>query len=194
MTGHIRVGTWLPFRAEQWIDAADGFCWSARAGRVPLTIAGSDRFEHGAGLQDWRLWGLVPVLQARGGDVTRSAAWRWAAEALVWLPGRWDTAVWQPDRRPGRLTAVVATPVERVTVTAHLDDDGRVLAVGGPRWGNPLGKPPGYYPFGVTFRAEWTFDGVTVPSGLTAGWGCGTDWADRGEFFRADITAARWTR
>lgn len=194
MAGHIRVGRWLPFTAHQEIDATRGFTWTARAGRVPLTISGSDRWVDGAGRQDWRLWGAVPVLRAAGSDVTRSAVWRWAAESLVWLPGRWDAVAWLPDRRAGCVTAVVTAGGERMTLTVAIAEDGRLLSLGGPRWGNPLGRPWGYHPFGVTVLAERTFDGVTVPSRISAGWGWGTDWAGRGEFFRATLTSVAWTR
>ena len=79
---------------------------------------------------------------------------------------------------------------EQEQVELHIDGTGRLLEVRLQRWGNPDGAPYGRYPFGVRVADERTFDGVTIPAVLRAGWWWGTDRQDDGEFFRARITDA----
>lgn len=62
----------------------------------------------------------------------------------------------------------------------------------GPRWGNPLGKPFGYYRFGVDVHAETTSAGVTVPAAFTASWFHGEPGQAAGEFLRAEIADVRF--
>jgi len=88
--GQIRLGpdrAWMPFTAEQTMAATETrFVWRARFTMAPLlTGVVEDAFEDGHGRLDARLWGLVPVAHARGGDVDRSEAQRYLAE-LVWCP------------------------------------------------------------------------------------------------------------
>src|SRR5260370_42220769 len=83
MRGRLKLGgRWLPFRARQVLAPHRGFVWAARVGGL---ITGSDRYADGAGGMDWRLLGLVPLVHARGEDISRSAAARGAAES-VWVP------------------------------------------------------------------------------------------------------------
>ena len=48
-------------------------------------VGGFDRYLDGHGQLRWKLLGVVPVTQAEGPDVTRSAVGRVAGEAM-WLP------------------------------------------------------------------------------------------------------------
>ena len=75
------------------------------------------------------------------------------------------------------------------TVQLRVGPDGQLAEVLLNRWGNPDGQPFARYPFGVPVDAERTFDEVTVPSTIRAGW-CGTEGYAAGEFFRAEITDA----
>lgn len=88
--GTIRMGAdrpWLPFSAEQTIDATCvGFVWHARFRMAPLvTGVVEDAFEDGKGRLDAKIWGLIPVAHARGIDVDRGEAERYLAE-LPWCP------------------------------------------------------------------------------------------------------------
>lgn len=192
MTGRIKLKGWLPFSATQVIDARRGFVWAARVGRWPLVIRGSDRYLDGAGAMDWKLWGRRTVVAESGVDVTRSAAWRLAAEALTWLPLGSDDVTWQAGPVADVVTARRTVGDEDTQVDLHIDADGRLVSVAGPRWGNPLGRPFGYYPFGVDLLAETTVDGITVPSAFTASWFYGTPDQHAGEFFRSTISAVRF--
>lgn len=88
--GTMRLGPdkpWLPFTAEQTMDAAQvGFRWHARVKMAPLlTCVVDDAFEDGRGRLDAKILGVLPVAHARGVDVDRGEAQRYLAE-LVWCP------------------------------------------------------------------------------------------------------------
>ena len=82
MRGHVRIGTWRPFRASQVISAS-GFVWAADARFGPVPVRGFDRYFDAEGEMRWRLLGAIPVMSARDADITRSAAGRLAVEILV---------------------------------------------------------------------------------------------------------------
>ena len=135
MSGQIKLKRWLPFTATQWIDLTRGFVWAARVVRSPLIVKGSDRYVR-LGRRD----GVAAVgcgagaMRASGPDVTRSAAWRFFAESLTWLPGprtdvRWSAAA--PDTIVAEGGGFGAA-AQRVTM--RLGEDGRLLSLSGPRW------------------------------------------------------------
>jgi hypothetical protein len=187
MRGTIKVGRWLPFRAHQVLNPHHGLVWAARAAGV---IAGSDRYVDGVGGMDWRLLGLVTVVQASGPDFARSAAGRAGVEGM-WVPTallprfgvRWSA----PDGdRVAAAFAVGETPVE---VRYRLDAAGRVRSFVLDRWGDADGTGTfGWYPFGGEVTGYRSFDGVTIPAAGRAGWFFGTDRWPEGEFMRYRIT------
>ena len=191
MRGAIRIGGWLPFRAHEVLGPHTGFVWSARVAGV---ISGSDRYVDGAGVTDWHLAGLIPVVHADGPDVTRSAAGRAGGEA-VWVP----TALlprfgvtWTAES-DHRITArfAVGSGSARVPLEIHLllDAAGRAVSFSFARWGDPEGAGAwGWHPFGGDVTEHRTFDGVTVPAAGRIGWFPGTPGWARGEFFRYRIT------
>jgi hypothetical protein len=71
MTGHIKIGGWLPFRALQGVST-DGYIWVPRAGWPMLSVKGFDRYGDHTGEMRWLLGG-VPSVRACGEDVNRSA-------------------------------------------------------------------------------------------------------------------------
>jgi hypothetical protein len=192
MTGRIKLRVWLPFVATQWIDTRRGFVWHARVGRWRVVISGSDRYLHGVGATDWKLWGRRELVAASGSDVTRSAAWRFAAEALTWLPSGCGDVSWREGPSDAGVIAIRQVGDEAAHMNLTIAGDGRLMSVTGPRWGNPLGNPFGYYPFGVDFHAETTSEGITVPSAFTARWFHGEPEQSAGEFFHARITEVRF--
>lgn len=190
MRGRIRIGAWLPFRAHEVISPHTGFVWSARAAGV---ISGSDRYVDGAGVADWRLAGLVPVMHADGPDVTRSAAGRAGGEA-VWVPTallpRFGVA-WtaESDRRISARFTVGAVPIE---IHLLLDALGRAASFTFARWGDPDGSGDwGWYPFGGDVTEHRKFGGLTVPAAGRIGWFPGSVGWTTGEFFRYRITDLR---
>jgi len=190
MRGRIRIGGWLPFRAHEVVSPHSGFVWSARAAGL---ISGADRYVDGAGVADWRLVGLVPVMHADGPDVTRSAAGRAGGEA-VWVPtallprfGVTWTA--ESDHRISARFTVSSVPVE---IHLLLDDLGLPTSFSLARWGDPESSGEwGWYPFGGDVTEHRTFDGLTVPAAGRIGWFPGSAGWETGEFFRYQITDLR---
>lgn len=194
MAGEIALGgRWAPFRAEQVIRWDRGLIWQASTRMGPLPIRGWDRFIDGQGAMRWKLLGLIPVVRARGPDVSRSAAGRMQAES-IWLPSallapgvRWRSDA--PDRAVARVSAMGYEAEVSLTVDAR----GRLERVALSRWGNPGGGPFAERPFGALVEGEATFGGYTIPTRLRVGWHPSADgFEGDGEFWRATITSARW--
>lgn len=194
MVGAIQLGgKWRPFEAEQVIRWDRGLIWQAEVKMGLLTIRGSDRFVDGEGAMCWRLWGLIPIVSARGPDISRSAAGRLRAETM-WIPSvllgedaRWGI------REGGQPRAQVAIAGDLAAVNLTIDDSGRVLETEMRRWGNPDGGEYQETSFGARVQAEATFDGYTIPTELRVGWHFGTDrFESHGEFWRATIRSAAY--
>lgn len=190
MHGAIRLGPDrdpAPMRAEQILAPPEGFVWRARTVAGRMRIQGFDRYAGGQGEMRWLLWGLVPVMSARGSDVTRSAAGRLAMEAVLLpsslLPGRGATWEEANDTR-ARYRATVGP--ETVVTTLEVDAEGRPRHASARRWSDAAG--PGYARFEVDFDGELESGGYRIPSRIEAGWhfGPGTDF----RFFQATLDEA----
>ncbi|WP_068158207.1 DUF6544 family protein [Rhodococcus phenolicus] len=188
MRGHIRLGSWRPFRATQILAPGVGFVWAATARVAGLPVLGYDRYAEGRGEMNWKLGGLVPVMSAASTDVTTSAAGRLASE-FVFVPSIFDDATWH-GAGPDTAFATWRIGPHTETVCLEILGDGHPVAVHMDRWGNPNGEPFGRYPFGVDIEAETAFGGITIPTRFRAGWWWGTNRWPEGEFFRAVITGA----
>ena len=187
MTGHIKIGRWIPFRAEETLTPHRGFVWAARAGGI---ITGSDRYIDGDGAMDWSILGLLPVMRATGPDVSRSAAERAAAEA-IWVPTsllpRFGAAWSAPG--PTDISVNFGIDDHHVTLGISLTPEGHPQSVHFDRWGDPdRNGSVGLHPFGGEFTSHATFGGLTIPTEGRLGWHHGTDRWDQGEFFRFTIT------
>lgn len=193
MTGELRLAPdkpWLPFRARQIIAAERGFIWEAAADAGATSIRGADSYFNGRGKTSFSLWGILPVINASGADIDRSAAGRFVLEHCflpsALLPS--DVVRWEAlDGKTAQAT-VVDDSTEYV-LTLLVDGDGSLLLASMPRWGDS-GSPGEYgmIPFGCEITGESTFDGYTIPTAFKAGWWYGTD--NYFEFFRAQITRA----
>ena len=92
MSGRIKVGIWLPFRATQWCDGKS-FLWRAAVGLGPLRpLVVIDRYENGEASMSGMLFGRRTVFEQTDSNVLRSAAARTALEAVfapqALIPGR----------------------------------------------------------------------------------------------------------
>lgn len=188
MHGQLKIGAWRRFTATQVIAPPEGYIWAARASVWGLPVTGYDRLSAGTGEMRWRLLGVLPVVTADGPDVTRSAAGRLASEIAL-LPTAFRAAAWRAGDTPDTAVATWQVGPETIDVALHVGPDGRLLDVLVQRWSD-AGGAFGTVPFGVTCEQERTFDGVTVPSVVRAGWWWGTPRAAEGEFFRAEVTGA----
>jgi hypothetical protein len=188
MQGEIKMGQWHPFRASQLLAPPSSYVWAAQTRVFGIRVAGYDRYLDGAGEMRWRLLSVVPVMSARGADVSRSAAGRLAGESVLvpttlldadWYGGdSTDTAVFR--RRIGGFDFDV-----QIRVAAS----GRLRSVTYSRWGNPDGGGFRECPFTVVAEDEAGFGGLTIMRSLRASWGPESDPAP-GEFFRARIGTA----
>ena len=177
----------LALTAEQILTPPRGFIWQAAAGRGALRITGFDRYGRGAGEMRWSLWGLLPVMRARGEDVTRSAAGRLAMEAVLLpsslVPG---TGVRWEEVDDFSAAFHVAVDGEEVRTLLEVDADGRPVRVSAMRWSEAAG--PGYDRFVVEMSGEMEADGYRIPVHLEAGWRLGDP--DEFRFFQATLQRA----
>ena len=193
MHGEIKLNKWSAFKAEQVINAERGMIWRATAWMSGIPIRGADRIIDGKGSMIWRLLGIIPVMKSTGPDIARSAAGRLQGE-FVWLPSRFarDDVSWtaQDSMHPGAEFTVAGFTE---TVALSLADEGGVLNISLPRWGNPEGNSFGLYEFGAKFEEERTFGAYTIPARFRAGWFFGSDrFEEQGEFFRCTIDKAEF--
>ncbi len=197
MHGEIKLKRWFPFTAEQVIVQGRGMVWEAKVHMSGLPIRGWDRLVDGRGAMRWSLFGLLPVLRAANEDVTRSARGRARAESL-WLPSLFadPTLRWRP--KEDRRVRVCLPPLDQPggdpeSLELNLGPSGQIRTISVARWGQPEGGTYREEPFGAQVEAEGTFDGLTIPTSLRAGWWPGTPRFEReGEFFRCEVTEARF--
>lgn len=183
----------MPMQAEQVLAPPSGFVWKARVAKGPMRIEGFDAYGHGEGALRWWLLGLVPVVNASGPDVTRSAAGRLAGEAVLvpstLLPQ--EGAVWEAvDDTTARVRLSVDDVPSKITLT--VDEEGRLRRVSLMRWREDAGNgTPGYVRFDVDeWGNERTFGGYTIQTAFRAGWRLGE--SDEFPFFYATVDSATY--
>ena len=85
MHGQIKLKGWYPFSAEQVIRWDRGMIWHAAVQIHGIPLRGGDCFLDGQGAMRWKWFDIVPIVNASGPDITRSAAGRVNLES-IWLP------------------------------------------------------------------------------------------------------------
>ncbi len=189
MSGHIKVGLWLPFTAEQTVDGRT-FSWNARVGRGSLTpLRVTDGYADAAGITEGRLLGRLTLFHAADVNTARSAATRAAIESVAFapasvLPGR--GVAWRAET-DDLIVVRFDLPPEHPEVRLHIDKHGAIRTISTLRWGNAGEKTFQYIPFGGDVHAERRFGDLMLPSTLSVGW-----WFDTpryAPFFRAEISS-----
>lgn len=191
MHGEIKLKGWSSFTAEQVIAFPVGFIWQATVRMGMLPIRGFDQLVQGEGKMQWNLLGLLPVMQASGEDVTRSAIGRMLGEGM-WLPSVFcgSNVSWE-SVNSSQVLAHLTFQKERIPLTLTVNPSGKLETIQFPRWGNPDEQGHRYLPFGGIIEAEQTFGGYTIPSRVRGGWFFdGEDFQHDGEFFRATVDEA----
>jgi len=190
--GRLKLGRWLPFRAEQVLAPHQGFHWAARVAGV---IGGFDQYLDGRGELRWKLFGLVPVMRAEGPDVARSAVGRAAGEAMrlpTTLLPRFGVAWEAADGQ--HITARFSLDGSSVDLHYALAEDGRIRSVVFDRWATQTAADPGA---GIRSAARSPATaasaGSPVPSAGRIGWFYETNRWSQGEFFRFQLTALELT-
>lgn len=193
MHGEIKLQRWLPFRAEQVMSWQQGMIWQATVWMNGLPIRGCDRWLNGEGRMQWKLLGLLPLVNASGSDVTRSTIGRVQAES-VWLPSALcDPKVsWTAtDNTHG--CAHFTVQDQAANLMLSIDESGRLQSFQMLRWGQPEGEDFSLANFGGIVEEERTFEGYTIPTVLRVGWYFGSErFEPAGEFFRVQIDAATY--
>lgn len=187
MSGHIKVGAWLPFVATERCGARS-FDWRARVGWGrfrPLQVV--DRYSGGRGRTSGRLLGHFTLFDSSDVDTARSAAGRAALEAAVWAP---QSVIADPGvewRAENDEVIVAHWPVghEHPEVRLQIDQQGRVKSAVAERWGNVGQNGYGYIPCGCEVHEERRFGHLRLPSRVSVGWWFGTP--RYAPFFRSEV-------
>jgi len=193
MHGDIKLKGWASFSAEEVIRWDRGMVWRATVRLHGIVIRGGDSFMDGSGAMRWKLLGLLPVVNASGPDITRSAAGRVNIES-IWLPSVLcgDDVSWSSSDIC-HCHATFAAHTEMAEIDYKIDENGRLEAVSMPRWGNPGGAEFQYTNCGGFVDAEGSFGGFTIPTRMRVGWYFGTPrFEPEGEFFRVTIDEAAY--
>ena len=184
--GEMRLAgdRWWRFRAVQELWAEEvRFCWRARFRlfRVEDSYAGGD------GRLDARLLGLVPIVRARGPELSVGEAYRYLGE-LPWVPPAWTrnpALEWRElDERTREVAAAVAGA--RAVVRIELDERGDAVSVSAAARPALEGKGTVERPWGGAFADYRTLGGLRVPARGEAWW----DLPDgRRPYWRGRVTA-----
>jgi hypothetical protein len=163
-------------KADETIGIGTGFVWLARSRIGLFQMSVLDAYHDREGFMAGRFIGIVPLMNARGGDVTRSARHRLAAESALFpnalLPR--DGIRWEPvdDER----AAIVFTiDGETIPVTVRIDSAGNLTEVTMERWGDVGRDGFGLIPYGFAVEQHRTFEGITIASRVRGGWWYGSD-------------------
>jgi len=181
---------WMPMNARQILAPPKGFVWRADVGSGLMRFSGGDHYANGSGRVRFWLWGLIPLVNLEGPDVSRASLGRLVCET-IWLPSsllpqrgvKWEGL----DDESARATMKIGE--ETITLTIFVDPDGKLREVRILRWGDQTEDGSyGYVPFGGHIQEERAFGGYTIPSKVGVGWRIGTD--RYFEFFRAHVEDA----
>jgi hypothetical protein len=192
MQGTIRLNTnadWIPFTATQTIRAERGFVWQPDlTAKGFLKMSGADYYYQNEARLYFTIFGLIPIVNATGEEISQSAAGRFLIEG-IWLPSEYlprNGARWESESDS---TARVFQSVDRFssTITVQVDSSGRLLSVRTLRYQDSNRE---FIPFGGTIDEERQFNGYRIPSKVRVGWNFGSD--NYAEFFRAEILEARF--
>ena len=166
-------GRWLRFRAEEELAVgAVAFTWHARFSMGPLLgLQVVDRYAHGEGTLDGRLWGHIPVMKSAGPYTAEGQALRYLAE-LFWVPHalraneelEWDAV----DEH----TVDVSTRVgpKRVTVRLGFDEDGDIASAHAASRPRLVGKQAILTPWTGEVSDYAELGGVRIPTRAEVRW------------------------
>ena len=168
--GEMRLGRgrWQRFRAVQELWAEEvRFCWRARFRLFRV----EDSYRDGDGRLDARLLGLVPVVRARGPELSLGEAYRYLGE-LPWVPPARTLNPALEWRELDAATHEVATTVgdARAVVRIALDEHGDAVSVSAVARPALEGKRTVERPWGGGFSDYRTQGGLRIPTRGEAWW------------------------
>jgi hypothetical protein len=192
MRGSIRLNTnaaWIPFTATQTIRAGQGFVWQPDlTAKGFLKMSGADYYFQNDARLYFTIFGLIPIVNATGDEISQSAAGRFLIEG-IWLPTEYlprNGAYWQAES-DSSARVIQSVDCFIATVTLQIDSTGRPLSVRTLRLQDASGK---FIPFGGIIDEERQFNGYYIPSKVRVGWNFGNE--NFAEFFRAEIMEAHF--
>ena len=131
--GGLRTGRdapWMDLRAEQTLVRDRGFVWKATVARPPLLMTGADHYLDGESRMRISAFGLVPVVNASGPDIARSASARLLIEGVALPPAllpRQGVTIEPVDE--SRFRALVRLGEWQTPITVKVDEVGRATEV-----------------------------------------------------------------
>lgn len=178
MTGGFKLGdNWLDLKAEQVLFPRKGFVWKASIGSGLSLIKGFDFYYNKRGVVNFKIWGLIPVVNLEGEDIARASIGRLLAESVL-VPSAFFAEYGQLMTAAGSDTIKVPLELdgEKTEMVIKISPDGLPSEVVIQRWGdvNPEHKFM-YTPFGMKFTRYEKIDGYTIPVEMAGGWNYGTD-------------------
>lgn len=180
---------WLPLKARQWMTALSGFVWQATIGKPRLQFIGADSYCNHQGRVHFDLWGAIPLVDQHSDEISRSSLGRLAIE-MVWLPSALlphNGVTWHAHDEY-HICAEWTMDGEPISLQLTIDNQGRLQHAELSRWNEQI---HGYSRFGSSFVSERTFNGITIPTQVAAGWN--VDSSDYHEFFRAVVRDAKFS-
>ena len=104
-----------------------------------ISIHGGDSFLDGQGTMRWKRFGIVPLVNASGPDITRSAVGRLNIES-IWLPSVLccGEVSWTALNR-SHIQARFTAHNEAAEIDYLVEDQGGLKSVSKPQLGNPEG-------------------------------------------------------
>nr|BAB39383.1 unnamed protein product [Trichormus variabilis] len=171
MSGSFRMvqdQPWIPMRAKQITSVLKGFVWKAVIDNGWFKFMGADYYANKCGGMCFSLWGLIPLVNARSSDITRSSIGRFAGE-FFWLPSALlpqRNVNWKAiDERT--IQANFKIDGERIILTLIIDVDGKLLKLFFPRWGQHISDGSySYIPFGENSQKKGHLADLQFPPKL----------------------------
>ena len=166
-------GRWLRFQAEQAFAVTQvGFAWRAWFPVAPLlSLRVVDSYAAGEGRLEARLWGLVPLMRARGLDVAKGEAIRYLAE-LAWIPHAMRANPELEWRDLGGRAVEVATCCGSSQVAVRLDFDaaGDIVAASTQARPREEGGRVVETPWAGKFTDYDVISGIRIPKRAEVSW------------------------
>lgn len=199
--GEMRLkpgGRWLRFSAvEEFAVEEVAFSWRARFPIAPFVrLHVVDGYASGQGQLEARLFGLVPVMRARGQDVSEGEALRYLAE-LPWVPhavlANVDLEWRELDAETVEVSARIGSG--RAAVQLEFDPAGDIVSALANDRPRKEGKEIARRPWRGTFRDHAVLAGIRVPTYGEVSWelpdGPFTYWRGNVTSLELDVPAGR---
>lgn len=166
-------GKWMQFKAEQWFRADQpAFLWYANVGAgSPVRLNGRDQLTGGRGQMVIKLFGLVPMVNAKGPTIDQGSSLRYLAE-IIWFPSAALEPFinWEPiDERHAR--AVLTSGEQTVHGVFSFNEAGDVTAFEALRYYDRDGTSTlEIWHIDIDANSYREFDGIRIPAKSTVSW------------------------